>query len=181
MTKSWLWLVACSLFLAGCDKSSSTGEKAKPAGEKQAGDTVQREGEPAVTFVDDDDPKMNAAMKKAGDTIGDFLKSLEKPTPKQTMFAVKIGVGEGDNREYMWLTPVTFKEGQFSGKLNNEPVNPQKYKLGDTIVAPQGEVVDWMYAEDGVLVGGYTLRVLRDSLSPKEREEFDAGLPMKIQ
>lgn len=170
MARLWLWLLVVSALFVGSESKTRT-----------AGERVEREGEPAVSFVDDDDPKMNAAMKKAGETIGDFLEALEKPAPKQDMFAVKVGVGDGDNREYMWLTPVTFKEGQFSGTLNNEPVNPQKYKLGDTLVVPKGEVVDWMYANDGVLVGGYTLRVLRDSLSPEERVQFDAGLPMKIQ
>ena len=37
-----------------------------------------------------------------------------------------------------------------------------------------------MYVDHGKLVGGYTLRVLRDGLSPAERAEFDRSIPFKI-
>ena len=38
-----------------------------------------------------------------------------------------------------------------------------------------------MYVDHGVLVGGYTIRVLRDRLSGVERAEFDRNLPFKIR
>jgi len=164
------WLVVVAALLCGCDGAS-----------RKPGDRLDRDGEPSVSFVDGDDPKMNAAMKKAAETIDDFVKALERPAADQEMFAIKVGFGEGKTGEFMWLSPVTYKDGKFTGVLNNEPVHPQKSKLGDKVTASKEEVVDWMYADGGVLVGGYTLRVLRDSLPPAERAQFDAGLPMRIE
>jgi uncharacterized protein YegJ (DUF2314 family) len=165
--RSGPWLCGILLLVCGCSR--------------QPGDRVDRPGQPTVTHVAEDDAKMNAAIKKAGDSIDAFIKALEHPTPQQEMFAIKVGIGDGDTREYMWLSPVEHQNGNFKGVLNNEPIHPQKHKLGDSLTVPKVEAVDWMYADKGVLVGGYTILVLRDTLSPAERAEFDAGLPMKIQ
>jgi uncharacterized protein YegJ (DUF2314 family) len=37
-----------------------------------------------------------------------------------------------------------------------------------------------MYVENNKLVGGYTIRVLRDGLSASERADFDKEFPFKI-
>ena len=39
------------------------------------------------------------------------------------------------------------------------------------------QITDWMYVEDGRLVGGYTMRAIRDRLSSDARAKFDAGSP----
>jgi uncharacterized protein YegJ (DUF2314 family) len=43
------------------------------------------------------------------------------------------------------------------------------------------EIMDWMYVEDGKLVGGYTIRVQRDSLDMNERAEFDQSVGYRIE
>jgi uncharacterized protein YegJ (DUF2314 family) len=43
------------------------------------------------------------------------------------------------------------------------------------------DLSDWMYLEDNRLVGGYTLRVLRDSVSPEARARMDSQLPFRIE
>jgi uncharacterized protein YegJ (DUF2314 family) len=42
-------------------------------------------------------------------------------------------------------------------------------------------ISDWMYIEDGYLVGGYTTRVIRDRMTPKERTAYDAQAPYKFR
>jgi uncharacterized protein YegJ (DUF2314 family) len=37
-----------------------------------------------------------------------------------------------------------------------------------------------MFVENGKLVEGYTLRVLRDSMSASERADFDKSVPFKV-
>jgi uncharacterized protein YegJ (DUF2314 family) len=51
--------------------------------------------------------------------------------------------------------------------------------MTDVVVAER--ISDWMYVHEGRLVGGYTIRVMRDRLSPAERLRFDQGLPFKIE
>jgi len=42
-------------------------------------------------------------------------------------------------------------------------------------------ISDWMYIDDGYLVGGYTTRVIRDRMTPEEREAHDAEAPYKFR
>jgi uncharacterized protein YegJ (DUF2314 family) len=54
-------------------------------------------------------------------------------------------------------------------------------KLGDEVVLDKSEVSDWMYIDDGLLVGGYTVLELRSQMSEEERKQFDASMPFKIK
>lgn len=42
-------------------------------------------------------------------------------------------------------------------------------------------ISDWMYIEDGYLVGGYTTRVIRDRMTEEERKKHDAQAPYKFR
>jgi uncharacterized protein YegJ (DUF2314 family) len=133
-----------------------------------------------VTTVDGDDPKMNAAIAKARSTVGQMVDALKSPNGRSD-FAVKMPFSQGGRGEHMWVQPVEFSGGRFTGTLANDPVTVKSMKAGQEVSAPRDEISDWMYVENGKLVGGYTLRVLRDTLSAKERSEFDQSVPFQIE
>jgi uncharacterized protein YegJ (DUF2314 family) len=54
-------------------------------------------------------------------------------------------------------------------------------KIGDQATVDPESISDWMFVDNGKLVGGYTVRVLRDAMSAAEREEFDKSVPFKIE
>jgi uncharacterized protein YegJ (DUF2314 family) len=87
---------------------------------------------------------------------------------------------DGDKTEYMWLTPVNFDGNNFTGTLGNEPERVKNVKVGQKFSIAPSKISDWMYIENGKLVGGYTLRVMRDTLSPAERADFDKSVPFSI-
>jgi uncharacterized protein YegJ (DUF2314 family) len=80
----------------------------------------------------------------------------------------------------MWLTSVTFDGRKFHGTVNNDPEMVSNVKIGDKVSVESSKISDWMFVENGKLVGGYTLRVLRDSLSASERADFDKSVPFTI-
>jgi uncharacterized protein YegJ (DUF2314 family) len=162
-----VWLLAAFLVSCGND-------------ERKVGDVVERDGEPPIQYVDNDDPKMNAAIEKARSTADQFIAALAKPKKSQSSFTVKYRVADGDDGEHMWIDPVMFKDGKFHGKLANEPDIVKTVKLNDDVSVAKEDISDWMYVDDGTLVGGFTLRAIRDSLTPKKQIEFDKGLPFKI-
>ena len=159
MFRGVLLVLAISL-LIGCDKSSST---------------------PGVAWIADDDPKMTAAIEEARRTAPTFTAALRTPKSRQSGFSVKMPFTDGANTEHMWVTPVTFDGKKFNGVVNNAPERLTNVKIGDQASANQSEISDWMFVDDGKLVGGYTLRVLRDSLPDDERAEFDGSLPFVIE
>src|SRR5947209_7094276 len=133
-----------------------------------------------VIAVPADDARMNAAIAKARATVGTFVTALRAPTASQSSFSIKIPISNGDDREHFWLSDVRYDGTVFSGKIDNEPATVTTVKIGQAISARLAEISDWMYVDHGKLVGGYTLRVLRDGLSPAERAEFDRSIPFKI-
>ena len=133
-----------------------------------------------VTTVSDDDPKMNAAIAKARSTVNQMIDALKSPNGKSG-FSVKMVFTDSTGGEHMWVQPVRFAGGKFTGELANEPGRVKSVKIGQKVSAPPDEISDWMFVENGKLVGGYTLRVLRDTLGAAEKAEFDKSVPFRIE
>ncbi|QDT44101.1 hypothetical protein Pan241w_42070 [Gimesia alba] len=162
-------LVACGL-CASCESQAP-----------QTGETVEREGEPAITYIKADDPKMLAAIETARSTFDQFQAAFKESKPSQSDFSVKVLIKEGEHQEHVWTTPVSFSDEEYIGTLDNDPYQIKTMILGDEVRTPKNQISDWMYVENGKLVGGYTVRALRDHLPDKERQEFEQGLPFKIE
>jgi len=167
-----LTLLGCS----GQDRRPDNGVERRDKPE-----VVERLGEPDIVYVDDTDPMMLSAISKARSTVGQFIEALSKPQPSQSRFSVKVPIRDGDSTEHMWLIPVHYQDGKFSGTIDNEPDKVKTIKLGDTIDVKTQEISDWMYVDNGKLVGGYTIRVLRDAVPPEKRREFDRSVPFTIE
>jgi len=136
----------------------------------KAGQIVKRSGEPDMAYVAPDDQAMNAAILKARSTLSTFKDNLVKPPAKVTDFSVKVAFSYGPEKfEHIWLSNPEFKDGQFYGNIGNEPVDLKNYKLGQRVSASESAISDWMFLDNGLLRGGYTLRVLLDKLPPSER------------
>jgi uncharacterized protein YegJ (DUF2314 family) len=163
-------ILATALVTTGCD-SGSTGD-AK---------VTQRDSEPDVIHIDDNDPRMIAATAKARATAVEFAKALAAPRPNQAAFAVKMPVSDGKHTEYMWIYELSFDGEAFRGRLGNRPLVVTGVAVGDELSVKVSDLSDWMYIEDNRLVGGYTLRVLRDSVSPKARARLEAQVQFRFE
>jgi uncharacterized protein YegJ (DUF2314 family) len=148
---------------------------------RQPGDVVERRGQPAVVQVSDDDDTMNRAINEARATVDQFIAALNAPQPSQQAFSVKLLVSDGQHSEHMWVTPVRYEQGKFFGQINNVPDLVRGVTLGDEVSVPANEISDWMFVDRGRLIGGFTIRVLRDGLSPGEKRQFDRSVPFKFE
>lgn len=134
-----------------------------------------------VIGVADDDPRMNAAIDKARSTVNTFITALRSPKAGQSAFSVKMAFADGAETEHMWLMPVSYDGQNFQGTVNNEPQMVKTVSMGQVVTIAPARISDWMYVENRKLVGGWTLRVLRDALPSDERADFDKSLPFKIE
>lgn len=114
---------------------------------------------PPVIHVDEDDPRMLAAVEAARRTWPDFVGAFENRTPDQT-FSVKAPLRDSTGCEQIWLTVTALENDIIYGIVGNEPVRLKRYKLDDRARVPLSELSDWMYFDDGELRGGYTIEVL---------------------
>ncbi|GHN01692.1 hypothetical protein WSM22_31810 [Cytophagales bacterium WSM2-2] len=141
----------------------------------------KRKDEPDVYDVRDSEDSMNFAMEKARLTLDYFKQSLSSPGPHQQYFSLKAKFEENGQAEHIWLTDVSYDESSnFFGHIGNVPINVTNVKEGQKVGVPFENVSDWMILENGKLIGGYTIRAIRDTMSDKERIAFDRSMNMVI-
>jgi uncharacterized protein YegJ (DUF2314 family) len=127
-----------------------------------------------------DDEQMEAAIREAKASFEKFIKAFYHPTEKQQGFLVKVVFDEGEQREHIWLADLDFGGDKPSGVIANEP-NLPSLKFMQRVEFEPSYISDWMYIEDGYLVGGFTSRVIRDRMTTEERREHDAQAPYKFR
>jgi uncharacterized protein YegJ (DUF2314 family) len=131
-----------------------------------------------ISFSPEDD-EMEAAIRKAKASFRQFVDANCCPTEKQTSFLVKVVFDDGDQREHIWLADVVFDGDKPSGVVANEPRLPNLPFMKRVEFAPS-YISDWMYVDDGYLIGGFTTRVIRDRMTPEDRQRYDASAPYKF-
>jgi uncharacterized protein YegJ (DUF2314 family) len=137
--------------------------------------------EPEVYSVDETDVEMNAAMENARRTVGTFIAALNHPGTSRTNFSIKLGIREKDEVEHFWLKNVKHDGGRFTGTIGNTPESVHTVKLGQPMSVPAKQISDWMFIENGVLRGNFTMRVMRSRLSPEERAKMDSQFGFRIE
>jgi len=159
--------IAAVLVLAACQSNESS--------------VVRRAGEPDIVLVGDQDREMNLAMLHARETLKEFSDRLEHPPSTQTTIALKARFQEGEAVEHIWLRSISTSYGGFVGSIANNPADLVEVHLGDRVIIPLDRVSDWMAIDHGLLIGGYTIRVLRDRTPPEQRDAFDKDLGARIE
>jgi uncharacterized protein YegJ (DUF2314 family) len=168
--RTWTWLAMLPVLAALIACSDRNNELVE----------TKREGEPTVYSVEAEDIEMNAAMAQARETISQFRERLTSPPATQTYLTLKVRLGSDDAVEHIWIETVELVGEKFKGVIANEPIHASTPALGQSITVSLDRVSDWMAIDSGKLVGGYTLRVLRDRMAPDQRAEFDASMGFTI-
>jgi uncharacterized protein YegJ (DUF2314 family) len=134
-----------------------------------------------VFDVQDNDAQMNWAMEKARLTLEYFKECLPHPKADQYGFSLKVKLQDKNGTEHIWMNDLSVDDdGLVYGIIDNDPVVVKNVSAGARIGIPIENVSDWLIVEDGRLIGGYTIRVYRESLSPSERASFDQGFGLQI-
>ncbi|HXY33794.1 MAG TPA: DUF2314 domain-containing protein [Planctomycetaceae bacterium] len=134
-----------------------------------------------VVHVRVDHPQMNGAIKKARASVGTFIAALQSPKPGQVGFKVKAKFEEGSKVEDIWLDHVTYDGTNFRGGIANAPERVKNVKFGEKATVAPAEISDWMYLDNRKLVGGETVRVWLETLSPAERGNFEKMVDIVVE
>lgn len=144
-------------------------------------DKIERENQPTIYNVENQDAEMNKVIIKAKQTLPEFYKALESRSADQDSFAIKIHFKVNNDGEHIWINGLFKRNGEYFGVVDNLPDLTKEVKQGDTIKIDTSKVSDWMYLDNGELKGGYTIRLLRTRMSEEERIEFDNTSGMVIR
>ena len=123
--------------------------------------------------VDQNDPDMQAAIRRAKESVQEFLHRLAAPPSSQSSAAVKVALEEQGVTEHAWLAEARIEGDHFVGRLDNDLVQIRRWRAGDMVRVPQTALSDWLAIDNGRLVGGFSIRLLRDRMPPAERARFD--------
>ena len=141
------------------------------SGNDSGGTLVERARRDEISKVAKDDPDMAAAFRKARDTLPEFLALAQAPRPTIDHLAVKVGIPtDNDGKEYFWISPFEPRGGKYSGRINNTPRAAKTVKFGQVIEFSQDEIVDWLYAENGKMIGNFTACALLKREPPDQVE-----------
>ncbi|TPN86876.1 YegJ family protein [Aquimarina algicola] len=137
----------------------------------------QREGLPDVYDIPNEDERMNWGMEKARLTLHYFQECLQNPKIGQDYFSIKARIEDNGMIEHIWLTDPSFdNEGNIFGVVGNEPIDVQNVSMNQNIGITKEFVSDWMIIEHGRLIGGYTIRAVREGLAGTQLKNFDQSL-----
>jgi uncharacterized protein YegJ (DUF2314 family) len=137
-------------------------------------------GDTRITYIENEDREMEAAMAEARNSLEEFERRLASPTPTQTMAIIKGKFTEGENSEHMWINEIRVTPQGYRGVLGNQP-EFISLKPGQEVLVSRADVSDWVVVDDGRLIGGYTMRVMRARLPEKERAAFEAQNGFRVE
>ena len=113
-----------------------------------------------------DEQEMEAAIARARSEVDSFIAELAKGNG--TNFSVKAPIEDQGKTEHFWLTNVVYRDGEFAGKIDNEPGIVGNVKMGQAWTIKKEKISDWMFMRDGKMHGNYTMRPLLKTLPEKE-------------
>lgn len=130
--------------------------------------------------LSEDDDLMALAIQSARKTLRQFFQAYGTPRADQKSFMLKIRWEQQGEVEHLWMGGLDASGLPLRGTVANRPVTAQ-LTLGQRLAFTPDRIVDWMYVEDGYLVGGYTTKAMRAGMGSRERAAFDAAAPFKFR
>lgn len=127
-----------------------------------------------------DDQRMLFAIDQAKRSLRQFFDAFVKPKENQKSFLLKVYFEVDGDGEHIWMADIDASVMPLTGTIANEPKLPGMTFMNRASFQPS-QITDWMYIEDGYLVGGYTTQVIRAAMEPEERAEYDAHAPYKFR
>jgi uncharacterized protein YegJ (DUF2314 family) len=126
------------------------------------------------------DLELDVAIQQARDSLDTFVEMIATPHTDRTFVAVKVRFfPPGESPQDIWVDGVTYTDGVFRGNMGDD-IPALKLKMGKKITVKEKDIIDWMIVQDGKLIGGYTIRLAVQRMSPEEREQFLKTLDYSI-
>ena len=115
---------------------------------------------------------MEAAFQQARDTLDSFIEKIGTSHPNRTLVAVKVRfVLPDSSTQDLWVDQITYRDDSFHGIMGDD-IPSLRLSVDDKITIKRKDIVDWMLVEDGKLIGGYTIRLAYQRMSPAEKKRF---------
>lgn len=118
------------------------------------------------------DVEMETAFRQARETLDSFIGKIGTSHPARTLVAVKVRflLPDGSTQD-LWVDQISYRDGSFHGTMGDD-IPSRKLSVDDKIVIKRDDIVDWMIVENAKLIGGYTIRLAFQRMTPEEKQRF---------
>ena len=128
---------------------------------------VQDQSAPALPALDPVSDPMLEAIKRARASIGDFFSAHRVRRARQTNFRIQAIFQDGRRTEQIWLSYLDFNTKPATGIVSTR-TRLKTVPYGKRVPFRPDQMSDWMYLDNGRVVGGFTLNIPVD----RERKEL---------
>ena len=120
------------------------------------------------------DEELEAAIQQAHATLNVLREALLAPKSSYDFVGLKVRFRtNGGLIDDNWTEPVAYYESVFTIRLMDGLIYDRNQNTDHLLSIPLGDVVDWVIVEkDGNLIGGYTIRLAYEHMTPAEKEKF---------
>jgi len=125
--------------------------------------------------IEQSDKEIERIADNARRTLPIFFRNLNRPENGANNFYVKYPLSSDDIepkvREQVWLGGIRVKDGVYYGRLTNTPTLQTSKKKDNLIVFDPDIITDWMYIQDGKIMGGQSIKYLLEKTPEDQRNE----------
>lgn len=144
--------------------------------------------EPLFAAISSTDQELKAAYARTSQTMPEFREHVLRQGVH--ICSAKLQFRDPNESErtgkdvilYLWLTSVSHDSasGTYTGTFFDVPPELHEWHWpGQRLQFEADDVFDWMVNDEGILYGGFTLRVNRSRLPESEREAYDHYIGVK--
>lgn len=146
-------LVVCLFLAVSCAPASPTSE--------------------SVSTFTDADPELEEAVRQAQNTLHIFRQAIVSPKESYTLASLKIRFAQEGEIEDMWTEPVYILDDVYTVRMVEGVTIKQGVHPDRLVDVKLQDIVDWMLLEeDGTVIGGYTLRLAYERMTPDEQKKY---------
>jgi uncharacterized protein YegJ (DUF2314 family) len=120
---------------------------------------------PVVEAVDEE--AMQRAIAEARKTWPKALARLKAGGEVSAKFPFATRSG---GVEHIWIEVHKADGGEVQGTIGNDPVDIEGLKLGSKVTCKLKELSDWLFMQDGQMVGGFTVKVLQQQFERRKEK-----------
>lgn len=127
---------------------------------------------PVSTFTDPD-PEFEEAVRQAQNTLQVFRQAFLAPKPDYSLMSLKVRFANDGETEDMWTEPMLILDDVYTVRMIEGVTLKQGIHPDRLLDVKLQDIVDWVVLQkDGKVIGGYTLRLEYERMTPEEQKDY---------
>jgi len=157
--KAIKYIIVCVILLSSCNMSNRNASLS-----------------PSPTIeIEQSDKEIERIADNARRALPIFFRNLSRPENGANNFYVKYPLSADDGsvepkvREQVWLGNIRLKNNSYYGTLANTASSPDG--KNKEVIIDTDKITDWMYIQDGKIMGGQSIKYLLEKTPEDQRSE----------